>query len=386
MNQYDYGFKREDFGPSLITAGLSMLANNDGRMSVPQLIGQGGLDAIAGLQFRKQLEAQQARQQMLDEREKAKHDMQMQKGQFELDEANRKAELMKRWQAGDMEAYKMLFPEQWAADQREMMKHRNALALEAAKQGGKVAPVFSPVPQASPIVSGSTPTAPGAHPVKPAGDAEPFMTPGKVYDFDGNEMQGNGAVKWGKREEIILPDGRKVIGQLDPTGNVFRYGGDVRGKKLPLSAVNNISGNSAMMGRIRGAGKSARKNPDATGPLKGFANDWMPDAVLQWFDSDGTVSRAKIAELGSAIFHDRSGAAVTASEFDRLKPFIPQIGDTPDTVQKKLQQFYSIVQEEHLLYLESLKESGYDVPESLVERGMKPFDDTPPLPGGFVED
>ena len=137
MNQYDYGFKREDFGPGLITAGLSMLANNDGRMNVPQLIGQGGLDAIAGLQFRKQMEAQQARQQMLDEREKAKHDMLMQKGQFELDEASRRAELMKRWQAGDQSAYKMLFPEQWAADQREMMKHRNALALEAAKQGAK---------------------------------------------------------------------------------------------------------------------------------------------------------------------------------------------------------------------------------------------------------
>lgn len=141
MNQYDYGFKREDLGPGLITAGLSMLSNNDGRMSVPQLIGQGGLDAIAGLQFRKQMEAQQARQQMLDERAQAQHDMQMQKGQFELDEANRKAELMKRWQAGDQSAYKMLFPEQWAADQREMMKHRNALTLEAIKQGGKDAPM-----------------------------------------------------------------------------------------------------------------------------------------------------------------------------------------------------------------------------------------------------
>lgn len=138
MNQYDYGFKREDLGPGLITAGLSMLSNNDGRMSVPQLIGQGGLDAIAGLQFRKQMEAQQARQQMLDERAQAQHDMQMQKGQFELDEANRKAELMKRWQAGDQSAYKMLFPEQWAADQRQARRFKNAMTLEALKQGAKV--------------------------------------------------------------------------------------------------------------------------------------------------------------------------------------------------------------------------------------------------------
>jgi hypothetical protein len=136
-NQNGYGFQREDLGPGLITAGLSMLANNDGRRNVPQLIGQGGLDAIAGLQFRKQMEAQQARQQMLDERAQAQHDMQMQKGQFELDEANRKADLMKRWQAGDMGAYKALFPEQWAADQRQARGFKNALELEALKQGAK---------------------------------------------------------------------------------------------------------------------------------------------------------------------------------------------------------------------------------------------------------
>lgn len=130
-------FTPQDWSQLALMGGLSILGNNNGSRSVPQLIGQGGLDALAGLQFRKQYEAQMARQQMLDERAQAQHDMQMQKGQFELDEANRKAELMKRWQAGDMGAYKMLFPEQWAADQREMMKHRNAMALEALKQGAK---------------------------------------------------------------------------------------------------------------------------------------------------------------------------------------------------------------------------------------------------------
>ena len=131
-------FQPVDWQQMALTAGLSMLGNNNGSKSFGQLVGNAGLDALAGLQFRKQYEQAMARQQMLDERAQAQHDMQMQKGQFELDEANRRAELMKRWQAGDQSAYKMLFPEQWAADQREMMKHRNALALEAAKQGAKV--------------------------------------------------------------------------------------------------------------------------------------------------------------------------------------------------------------------------------------------------------
>lgn len=101
MNQYDYGFKREDFGPSLITAGLSMLANNDGRMSVPQLIGQGGLDALEGHMARKKYEAAMARQQAEDERTQAQHDMQMKKGELEMAEAERLNALNARLASGD---------------------------------------------------------------------------------------------------------------------------------------------------------------------------------------------------------------------------------------------------------------------------------------------
>jgi hypothetical protein len=143
-------FAPQDWQQMALTAGLSMLGNNDGTRSVGQLIGQGGLDALAGLQFRKQYEAQMARQKMLDERAQAQHDMQMQKGQFELDEARRRAELMKLWQAGDMEAYKILFPEQWAQDQRQAQAHRNALALEALKQKKDVGKYVDGVGMVSP--------------------------------------------------------------------------------------------------------------------------------------------------------------------------------------------------------------------------------------------
>lgn len=129
------GFTREDFGPSLITAGLSMLANNDGRQSFPQLLGQGGLDALSGLQFRKQYEAEMQRRKAQDAMNQQKHDLAMRQGQMQMDEATRKADLMKRWQAGDKSVYQYLFPEQWAADQRQAQAHRNALALEQYKLG-----------------------------------------------------------------------------------------------------------------------------------------------------------------------------------------------------------------------------------------------------------
>ena len=51
-------------------------------------------------------------------------------------EAIRKAELVKRWQAGDKSVYPYLFPEQWAADQRQAQAHRNALELAKAKEAG----------------------------------------------------------------------------------------------------------------------------------------------------------------------------------------------------------------------------------------------------------
>jgi hypothetical protein len=46
---------------------------------------------------------------------------------------------MKRWQAGDQNVYQYLFPEQWAADQRQARAQKNALELEKEKQRAKEA-------------------------------------------------------------------------------------------------------------------------------------------------------------------------------------------------------------------------------------------------------
>ena len=123
-----------------LTAGLSMLGNNDGSKSFGQLVGNAGLDALAGLQARKQYEASMARQQAQDDMERQKHELAMKQGQMEMDEATKKAELMKRWQAGDQSVYPILFPEQWAQDRRQEQAHAHALkvaAMNEAKNGKK---------------------------------------------------------------------------------------------------------------------------------------------------------------------------------------------------------------------------------------------------------
>ena len=449
------------WGPLALVAGLSILSNNDGRMNTGQLIARGGLDALGAYQARREYEAAMQRQNAKDERE-------AQEWQWKVDDRNRQRSLMERFAAGDEDAMRILYPEQYFMNKRQEAAHKhalNVLRLEKLKngaQGGAAVPAFVPVdggaattatptpsPVAAPVPSPAGPmtSPPLPSPAQPsAGGADspsvfpipaipaelrakikPYLrsvpshpatnTPtmrnpetgegnpmkelprqeeknpapstsagrvtggagfegGHIYDLNGNEVRATGPVKWGKQGEIQLPDGRKVVGQFDNSGNYFRYAGEAEkaaGKALAQGTVENITNNFGLLGRIRGAGETARSNPSATGPVKGFINDRLPDALLQWFDPDGTVSRAKIAELSSAVIHDRSGAAVTAAEFPRLRPFIPQIGDTPDTVQKKLKGFYEVVQEETNLYLESLRASGYEVPEIMFERGNAPF-------------
>lgn len=106
-------------------------------------------------------------------------------------------------------------------------------------------------------------------------------------------------------------------------------------------------------------------DPNATG-FKGFA----PDFVLQRMDPAGVDTRAAIADLSSKKIHDRSGAAVTISEYPRLLPFIPTAKDDPSVVQNKLERFiqeYEAVQQDYMdMYSE---DQGYKLPKSLSASG-----------------
>lgn len=137
------------------------------------------------------------------------------------------------------------------------------------------------------------------------------------------------------------------------------------GKPLPASAAKGYLENIQNLDRAQKAlnlvlGKDvgdAKGDPDATG-LKGF----VPNLVLNRIDPQGVDTRAAIADLGSLVIHDRSGAAVTAAEFPRLAPFIPSPRDDAPTVEKKLklfvQNYKALVDDSAEFY----KSSGYNVP------------------------
>lgn len=143
-------------------------------------------------------------------------------------------------------------------------------------------------------------------------------------------------------------------------------------KDIPASVNTAIVANSQNLKKAQAAlalleGKSvgqAKGDAAATG-IKGY----LPNALLNRIDPSGTDTRATIADLGSLVLHDRSGAAVTAAESPRLMPFIPLVTDDAATAAKKLRRFIDIYQQENNALGETYsKAQGYK-PNPVLERG-----------------
>lgn len=151
-------------------------------------------------------------------------------------------------------------------------------------------------------------------------------------------------------------------------------------KQIPPSANTAIVTNAQNLRRAQdaltlvqgGSVGTAQGDPDATG-WKGY----LPDAVLNRVDKAGVNARAAIGDLGSMIIHERSGAAVTAAESPRLKPFIPLATDSPEVAAQKLERFVQIYgQEADALSEIYSKEQGYR-PSPVLQRSTA-RDEKPP--------
>ena len=98
----------------------------------------------------------------------------------------------------------------------------------------------------------------------------------------------------------------------------------------------------------------ARGQPAIVGDAA--ATGWkgmLPDEMLQRWDKEGVATRGQIADIGSLVLHDRSGANITAAETPRLKPFIPAVSDESEVVTGKLQRMLAEA-ETSSMYLELL--------------------------------
>lgn len=138
-------------------------------------------------------------------------------------------------------------------------------------------------------------------------------------------------------------------------------------KDLPTAASSAIMSNAQNINKVQQAidlldGKNAgalKGDSNATG-LKGY----LPQPILNRMDPDGVDTRAMVTDIGSLVLHDRSGAAVTASETPRLLPFIPLPTDDNATARKKLVRFKQIYEQEQQAYLDAYsKDQGYKTPK-----------------------
>lgn len=117
------------------------------------------------------------------------------------------------------------------------------------------------------------------------------------------------------------------------------------------------------------------KNPDATG-YKGY----LPNVVLSRVDPEGVDVRAGIADIGSLVLHERSGAAVTAAESPRLLPFIPLATDENATAVKKLKRMREIAAADQLGLTETYgQDQGYK-PNPLVSKPTAAPEAAPAIP------
>lgn len=126
---------------------------------------------------------------------------------------------------------------------------------------------------------------------------------------------------------------------LDAAGNPARR----PGKDIPPNVNKSIIENQQNISKIDRAISAIKENPGAVGPI-----NMIPgvETVRQYTNPEGIEARAGVSDVGSLILHDRSGAAVTASEFPRLKPFIPTASDSPAAAKTKLERFKAIYKEE----------------------------------------
>ena len=105
-------------------------------------------------------------------------------------------------------------------------------------------------------------------------------------------------------------------------------------KVIPANAMKAYQGNNSALNAIDTAHDLVAKNKDAFG----LKNLLAPEMLIQRTDPEGVGARSAVADIGSQIIHDRTGAAMAIHEEPRLSPFVPSVNDTPDAIKTKLKQ------------------------------------------------
>ena len=206
-------------------------------------------------------------------------------------------------------------------------------SLEEAYGIPTAKPVAKPKPQINPaLVNALTP--PAAMPVQ----AVPSVAPVNVSPTAGMSPKDQAAYRLAEANRLAAAkaEAEKI-------------------KPIPEKINASVLENHQSINKLDDALDLLEANKDAIG-LKGN----LGQTILNKLDPKGIDTRAAIADIGSIVLHDRSGAAVTAAESPRLLPFIPTPSDTYEAAKSKLIRMRKYAAEEQdALKATYGKEQGY---------------------------
>lgn len=151
---------------------------------------------------------------------------------------------------------------------------------------------------------------------------------------------------------------RENVAGINVKGKIAaKDAGEAPADTLPASVATRLFENRRNLETIRAARSAIQGNPGAFGP-----QNFIPG--YDYVDKPENIgARAPVANIGSLVIHDRSGAAVTISEYPRLRPFIPKANDRPEVAAQKLveleREIASITDDMNAYYTQQ----GFAVPD-----------------------
>lgn len=158
----------------------------------------------------------------------------------------------------------------------------------------------------------------------------------------------------------------KVVAYDPKTGDIVKEVGDAKAASAGAGSakmMQAVANNKATLSNIDRAIAAVQANPKAFGTENMHGLPVVGGWLDQRTDPGGVSVRAQVANIGSQKVHDRSGGAVTVSEFPRLAPFIPSISDRHQAIIDKLMQMKSVVEAENAAMAQAgVKSSGTQPP------------------------
>ena len=110
-----------------------------------------------------------------------------------------------------------------------------------------------------------------------------------------------------------------------------------RQAKMPINAppatIRSVIEKDEFAQEIRDTIAELKAHPDAIG-----YKTVVGQKALQELNPAGVKARAMLAKVGTREYHEVSGAAVTPSEDNRFKPYVPNMMDSADAAITKLEQ------------------------------------------------